>query len=141
MCREFQSHDLEPLLSIWRRATSRSLDFLTPEYFEQSEHYVRLYISDLETFVYPIEGEPLGFVTLDNNRIVFLYVSPEHQGTGIGKHLIDYAKSLHPALTLEVHEKNAKAIRFYLQNGFHGEAKQVQEDSFKETQKILSWRI
>jgi ribosomal protein S18 acetylase RimI-like enzyme len=78
---------------------------------------------------------------LDDNRILLLCVSPEHHGNGVGQHLLDHAKALCNVLTLEVHEKNTRAILFYLRNGFHDDAKPLKTDSCNERQKTMLWHI
>ena len=42
----------------------------------------------------------------------------EKRSAGIGAALLDFAKKNRSALTLRVYQKNERAVRFYLRNGF-----------------------
>lgn len=67
--------------------------------------------------VFPEEQEPW------RAQIVSMWVAPECRGTGLGRALIDTVKAYAAArgyreLRLHVTSNNARAIRFYLRNGF-----------------------
>ncbi len=63
-------------------------------------------------------GPILGFIARDKWTIHSLYVHPEWQSKGIGKALLDLAKSESPALKLWTFEANTRAQEFYLREGF-----------------------
>lgn len=126
------------LISIWDGAAKQSLSFLPPKCLEQMKPYVEDHIKFFKTFVYPVKGEPYGFITFDENRILHLYVAPDRQGQGIGEALLNHAKSLHETLSLEVHEKNQRAIGFYERNGFIHDGRMTL-DSCGEAQEIMLW--
>jgi GNAT superfamily N-acetyltransferase len=60
----------------------------------------------------------LGFLARDAAQICALYVTPEACGQGIGKLLLDVAKSSQLRLSLWTFQANAGAQRFYLREGF-----------------------
>ncbi|WP_083097669.1 GNAT family N-acetyltransferase [Pseudophaeobacter leonis] len=60
----------------------------------------------------------LGFLARDGEEICALYVTPEICGQGIGKLLLDVAKSAKPRLSLWTFQANTGAQRFYLREGF-----------------------
>ncbi len=64
------------------------------------------------------DGGVSGFLSRDSAEICALYVNPAAQGRGIGKTLVDAAKSAHPDLTLWTFQANVGAQRFYLREGF-----------------------
>jgi putative acetyltransferase len=69
-------------------------------------------------FVYD-DGIVKGFVHIDGNEIVELYVDYFFQGQGVGAALIEFAKENYPVSFLWAIEKNVDAIRFYARHGFH----------------------
>lgn len=64
-------------------------------------------------------GESLaGFIARDGEEICALYVRPGLERQGIGKQLIDFAKSECESLWLRCLVPNAAARRFYCREGF-----------------------
>jgi len=81
------------------------------------------------TFVYD-DGVVKGFIQLDGTKVAKLFVEPVLQGNGIGAKLLEYAVAEKKANHLWALEKNEKAIRFYMRNGFHvTEEKKLEEDT------------
>lgn len=64
------------------------------------------------------DGRVAAFLSCDGTEICALYVHPDRQGCGIGKALLDAAKSAHPHLKLWTFQANTGAQRFYLREGF-----------------------
>jgi ribosomal protein S18 acetylase RimI-like enzyme len=78
-------------------------------------------------FVAELEGAPAGYVALtraeDAVRIDQLFVSPEHEGEGIGRQLLEWAEGYaisERAARLEVvvEAENRRALDFYRGRGF-----------------------
>jgi GNAT superfamily N-acetyltransferase len=71
-------------------------------------------------FVAEHEGAVAGYLSLSPEGFVAaLYLAPDARGQGIGKALMDRAKSRHPdGLELSVFEPNVDAQRFYAREGF-----------------------
>ena len=65
------------------------------------------------------DGIVKGFIHIDGNEIVELYVDYFFQNQGVGSALIEYAKARYPVAFLWAIEKNTDAIRFYEAHGFH----------------------
>lgn len=63
-------------------------------------------------------SQVLGFLARDGAEICALYVMPQVCGQGIGKRLLDVAKSAEARLTLWTFQANEGAQRFYLREGF-----------------------
>lgn len=117
--RGFETRDMDTVLDIWLRASIRAHDFVDREFWEARLEDVRdLYIPDSETYVYEKSGEVRGFFSLENFTLAALFVAPDSQGRGIGRCLLDRAKSLRIRLTLTVYKENRKSVRFYVRNGF-----------------------
>lgn len=65
------------------------------------------------------DGTIHGFMALEHSCLDRLYVLPGMQGLGIGRALLEKAKTLRPeGLELWVFQENAQARRFYERNGF-----------------------
>lgn len=65
-------------------------------------------------------GEVVGFISIwePDNFIHHLYIADGYQGQGIGKLLLEEAKSLHSSLSLKCMVENQNAVGFYQSNGF-----------------------
>lgn len=65
-------------------------------------------------------GAMVGFVTIDRTGYLDqLVVSPAQWGSDVARMLVDDAKRLSPTgVTLKVNADNARAIKFYVRNGF-----------------------
>ena len=65
-------------------------------------------------------GRVVGYLSMGEDGFVpALYLAPAARGRGIGKALLDRAKTLRPgAIELTVFEPNAPAQRFYAREGF-----------------------
>ena len=76
------------------------------------------YIPAAETYVFSGGATVKGFFSLDGDRLAAMFVSPDDQGKGIGRRLMDKAKSLRKKLTISVYRENPQSIRFYGKCGF-----------------------
>lgn len=78
-----------------------------------------------EVWIADLDGEVAGWAARDGapNYISDIWVSPDHQGKGIGRalvlHSIDCIKAEgHATATIHTHARNAGAIRLYQRCGF-----------------------
>ncbi|MWL75084.1 N-acetyltransferase, partial [Escherichia coli] len=84
--------------------------------------------------------EVCGFISvLHVQYIGALFVAPSYTGKGIGKALINHVKQRYPALSLEVYQKNTRAVNFYHAQGFRIMDSAWQEDTQHPTW-IMSWQ-
>lgn len=129
MIRKMQPADLEPVLNFWLAATLQAHSFIDPAYWHNNLEPVRQMLPQAEVYVYAkaADSQPLGLIGLDGDYIAGLFVSPKEQAQGIGKQLLDYAKSLRSQLTLRVYQQNERALRFYQREGFQIENEQIDE--------------
>lgn len=86
------------------------------------------------------DGAMAGFVTIDGTGYLDqLVVGPEHWGSEAARLLMDEAKRLSPAgVTLKVNADNARAIRFYVRNGFAKTDEEV--NSSGRAVDVMEWR-
>lgn len=86
------------------------------------------------------DGAMAGFVTIDGTGYLDqLVVGPAHWGTETARLLMDDAKRLSPdGVTLKVNADNARAIRFYVRNGFVKAADEM--NSSGRSVDVMEWR-
>ena len=75
-------------------------------------------LAKADVYVYELEGAVVGFIGLSGDEVEGLFVAEGRRSCGIGQALLDYVKARHPHLALYVYEKNTRAMRFYLREGF-----------------------
>ena len=139
MLRRYIDRDLDDLLEVWYQASVIAHHFMDEEFFAaervaiQSDH---LPIAD--TWVYEIEGKVVGFVSLLGHNVGAIFVHPAMQRKGIGRSLMDHARSLCGPLQLEVFKANHVGRAFYDQYGF-----EVVEEYFHDAlgQPMLKMRL
>lgn len=70
------------------------------------------------TTVARVNGRVRGFLSRHGAEIHALYMAPAARGQGLGKALLDHAKSQSRDLALYAFQANQGACRFYLREGF-----------------------
>ena len=58
---------------------------------------------------------------------------------GVGRQLIHYVKDRKERLTLQVYEKNKRAVHFYQREGFRVVSRDVDEDT-GEAEYVMEWK-
>ena len=92
-----------------------------------------------EVYVYESDGKVQGFIGLDGEYIEGIFVFDKMQSRGIGKALLDYAKSRRSELRLNVYQKNTRAIRFYQREGFSVRSEGLDE-AVGEKDYLMMWK-
>lgn len=113
--------DTPGLTALWRRSVEASHAFLKKEDIDDIEQSLPSATARLEIWVAETDDRPVGFMGMDGDTIVALFVDPESMGKGVGTMLLNHAKVLRgPAamLKLDVNEQNPNALAFYLSRGF-----------------------
>jgi putative acetyltransferase len=128
MIRAFESSDMNDVLNIWLGASIEAHGFVEKEFWESRVNNMReIYIPDSETYVFSENGTVKGFVSLKEDSLAAMFVSPDAQGKGIGRQLMNKAKSLRRRLSLTVYRENEKSMRFYMKCGFRPVKERVDE--------------
>jgi putative acetyltransferase len=128
MIRTYNESDLEPVLEIWLNASVKAHDFVSAEYWQsQVESMRNIYIPASEVYVYEMESKVVGFYALYESNLAAIFVSPEFQGQGIGKQLLNHAKTQRARLTLSVYKENQASYEFYISQGFKVTSEQPDE--------------
>ncbi|MGN1120349.1 MAG: GNAT family N-acetyltransferase, partial [Oscillospiraceae bacterium] len=118
MIRQMTRADLPDIMRIWIEGNLDAHSFVDGDYWRQNYTAVQREMQRAEVYVCEENGEVVGFVGLKGDYIAGLFVDREYRGRGVGKQLLDRAKKTHRELSLHVFEKNPRALRFYLREGF-----------------------
>lgn len=112
--------DHEALLGIWLRSVRATHHFLSEADIDELFPIVRdAALPSLELWVLcSNEAEPMGSMGLSGARVEALFIDPSSFRLGGGKRLLDHARALKGALTVDVNEQNPQAVQFYQANGF-----------------------
>ena len=123
LIRSYKPDDFNAVTILWRRARKQAFpDFQRSKghTFEEDQEYFRdVILVNNDVWVVELDGTPAAFMAIAGDFIDQLYVDPEHQGLGIGKELLEFARSLSPEhLRLYTLQINTNGRTFYEKNGF-----------------------
>ncbi|MCH7955137.1 MAG: GNAT family N-acetyltransferase [Candidatus Marinimicrobia bacterium] len=119
MIRKYEEKDIDELIEVWYPASKLAHPFLKEEYFEQErKKFTHPNIQRTETLVYEKDNKVVGFITLMNELVYAFFVDIDFQHSGIGRALMDHAKSIRPFLELYVFKDNEIGRKFYKKYGF-----------------------
>ena len=112
-------NDMDEAAKVHRQSFDERLPSLaglhTPE---EDRDFFRTHLFDRCEVWGAVDGRLVGLIAFANEWIEQLYILPDWQGQGIGKALLDIAKSKCPALRLWTFQQNQQARQFYERNGF-----------------------
>ena len=130
MIREYEEKDLSELLDAWYSASQVAHPFLDEDFFEQERRNIAaLHLPNAETWVFELDGVVVGFIALIGNEVGGIFVDANFHGQGIGRALMDKARSMRDVLELDVLKDNQVGRKFYEKYGFS----QVDEYLHEET--------
>lgn len=118
--RQATNADHPQLLNIWLRSVRATHHFLQESDIKALLPQLRdIYLPAVELWV-TVDAEdcPLGFIGLNENHVEMLFIEPDLRGKGIGRALLDHARSLRSQMSVDVNEQNPEAVGFYLHYGF-----------------------
>lgn len=130
MIRKYEQEEISHLVEIWEQAAILAHPFLSNEFHQYVKKAMReIYLPNSDTWVYELSGEVQGFISMLENEIAGLFVSPKHHSKGIGTALMNYVGQHHKALEVEVFQKNAIGKPFYEKHGFTIIKEYLQEET------------
>lgn len=118
MIRKYQPEDLPSVLNIWLKSNLDAHSFIAATYRESHLEYMKQVLPQADIYVYEIQNQVVAFAGLENNYIAGIFVQQKKRSQGIGKQLLSFLKNTHSTLSLTVYEKNQKALKFYIREGF-----------------------
>ena len=140
MIRKFETQDLDAVMQIWLQANLDAHAFIPASFWEANFEMVRDLLSQAELYVHENEDTRQidGFIGLTENHIEGIFVAKAARSKGIGKALLEYAKSRRPRLDLSVYQKNERALAFYQREQFTVQSEGIDEDT-NEAELQMLW--
>ena len=127
-------------MQIWLQANLDAHAFIPASFWEAHFEMVRDLLPQAELYVHEYAGTRQidGFIGLTENHIEGIFVVKSARSKGIGKALLDYAKSRKPRLDLSVYQKNERALAFYQREQFTVQSEGIDEDT-NEAELQMLW--
>lgn len=129
--------DYEKLTAIWLEASIHAHDFIDPTYWiDQTQDMKNTYLPSSETWILEDDTDVMGFVSMLDHHIAALFLARAHQSKGLGSQLMQFLKTKHSFLSLNVYVLNQQAVNFYKKQGF-----QVVEEMLDENTGAKDYRM
>lgn len=111
---------VQKLLDVWESSVKATHLFLSVDEINNIKQYVPQAIKDVSILVIAENknGNPVGFMGVDDKRLEMLFVLDKYRGQGIGKQLLQYGIENYSINELTVNEQNPRAKGFYEHMGF-----------------------
>ena len=142
MIRKFESRDLDAVMQIWLHGNLDAHAFIAASFWTEHFEMVRDLLPQAELYVHEDAGTRQidGFIGLTENHIEGIFVAKAARSKGIGKALLEYAKSRKPCLTLSVYQKNQRALAFYRREQFIVQSEGIDEGTNEADIQMLRIR-
>ena len=140
MIRKFETQDLDTFMQIWLHGNLDAHAFIPASFWKAHFEMVRDMLPQAELYVHENEAPRQidGFIGLTGNHIEGIFVAKAARSKGVGKALLEYAKSRKPSLTLSVYQKNQRALAFYRRKQFVVQSEGIDEDT-NEAEIQMLW--
>lgn len=139
MVKVFDKKDADAIARIWLEENIKAHSFIPRGYWEANRSAIEENKGGADIYSFMENGEATGFIGLSGGYVEGIFVAGKRQSAGIGKKLLDFAKSKCSALELDVYEKNSRAVKFYLNNGFREKSRGTNADT-GETEIRMIWK-
>ena len=107
------------LVDVWERSVRATHAFLSEAEIDEIKPFVPQALAGVETLVVAEEnGEPVGFMGVQDGRLEMLFLDPEARGHGLGRRLLEHGITCLGVTELTVNEQNPQAVGFYEHLGF-----------------------
>lgn len=143
MIRKFETQDLDAVMQIWLHGNLDAHAFIAASFWTEHFEMVRDLLPQAELYVHEDASTRQidGFIGLTENHIEGIFVAESARSKGVGKSLLEYAKSCKPCLTLSVYQKNERALAFYRREQFVVQSEGIDEDTNEaEIQMLWTWQ-
>lgn len=111
---------IEKLFEVWKKSVKATHIFLTDDEIEKIAEYVPDALTGVAHLIIAANNdESIAFMGIEEQKLEMLFVSPDEQGRGVGKELLQYGIEKYNVNELGVNEQNPQAIGFYKHMGFH----------------------
>ena len=141
MIRAFEGNDLTAIMQIWLDTNIKAHYFIPKEYWTDNYEMVRSVLPQAEIYVYENDATMQidGFIGLLDEYMEGIFVREGTQSNGIGKQLLEYAKSVKSNMSLCVYQKNTRAIQFYQREQFVIQSENT-DDNTNQKEYVMIWK-
>lgn len=137
--RKLQEADINRVAEIWFAANQNAHTFIPVAYWKSHLEFVKKMLPQTEVYVYETNQTIQGFIGVNGEFIEGIFVANEMQSHGIGKLLLDFLKEKKTKLSLNVYQKNTRAIHFYQREGFQIQCEGLDEATGEKDYEML-WK-
>lgn len=111
---------MQALLQVWEDSVWATHLFLSEPEILRIREYVPQAIGGVAHLVVAEneQGNPVGFMGVERDRLEMLFLSPAERGKGLGKQLVQQGIQNFGVQEVTVNEQNPQAVGFYLHMGF-----------------------
>lgn len=138
MIRKFEMKDTKQVMQIWLDVNMDAHNFVQGDYWLSNYQSVQKQLLQADIFVYEQDEEIQGFVGMTDDYLAGIFVDKKCRSMGIGKELLECVKQNYPVFSLNVYQKNRRAVDFYLREGLSIISKGIDEDT-SETDYTMVW--
>lgn len=138
MIRKFEAKDMGYVMQIWLEANIQTHDFIPKNYWVSQYPSVQKQLLQADIFVYEQDRVIRGFVGIQKDYLAGIFVDENYRSMGIGKALLDYVKKIYPVFTLDVYQKNQRAVDFYIREGLSVVSEGTDENT-AEAEYTMRW--
>lgn len=112
---------IEQLICIWEKSVKTTHLFLSEDEVKTIKKYIPQALNDIAHLIIAENTDkiPVAFMGIETQKLEMLFITPEEQGNGLGKKLIQYGIKNYSINELTVNEQNPLAKGFYEYMGFH----------------------
>ena len=119
MIRPVRPEDLDACMEIWLEGNLQAHSFIPAAYWHEAYAAVRDMLPQATLWVEEEAGTVRGFIGLQNGYVAGLFIAAPFRSCGIGGRLLAFCQKTCDTLSLEVYQKNNRALHFYQRHGFH----------------------
>lgn len=138
MIRKFERNDTKRVMQIWLEANTEAHHFIPGDYWRSQYQSVQEQLAQADLYVFEQNGEIQGFVGLVDDYLAGIFVDKKCRSMGIGKDLLECVKKKHPSFSLNVYQKNRRAVGFYLREGL-SVASEGMDEATEEMEYTMVW--
>ncbi len=138
MIRKFEMKDTKQVMQIWLDVNMDAHNFVQGDYWLSNYQSVQKQLLQADIFVYEQDEEIQGFVGMTDDYLAGIFVDKKCRSMGIGKELLECVKQNYPVFSLNVYQKNRRAVDFYLREGLSIISKGIDEDT-SEADYTMVW--
>ena len=120
-----RAEEFPQVVEVWEASVRATHDFLSEADIEFLKPLIPNALSGVAELagVRGGDGQVVGFVGVEDDKVEMLFIHPAWRGQGVGGRLLRYAVEVLGARLVDVNEQNAQAVGFYLRMGFEAEGR------------------